>query len=211
MRIGADALMIMPPFFMAPSSEAVQNHIAVIVAETSAPVIVQYAPIQTGSHLTAEIFCALHQAHQNLAYVKVDVVPSGPMINRLQSLAGGSLKSMVGYMGLHLPHDVKRGAVAVMPTVSLGRAFVALFGLLERDSEQGRRLHERLLPMLNFMMQSVEMLVAVEKLLLQRRRLLTSAYCRSPRWTLDATHIAEIDRLCHALRDFLPIPTPTEG
>jgi 4-hydroxy-tetrahydrodipicolinate synthase len=211
MQIGADALMIMPPFFMAPSMEAVQNHIAVITADTAAPVIVQYAPIQTGANLTAEIFAALHQEHPNLAYVKVDVVPSGPMISRLQSIAGESLKAMVGYMGLHLPHDVGRGAVAVMPTVSLGHAFVALFGLLKSDPEQGRRLHERLLPMLNFMMQSVEMLIAVEKLLLQRRGLLTSAYCRSPKWTLDAMHIAELDRLCLDLKDLLPFATATKG
>jgi dihydrodipicolinate synthase/N-acetylneuraminate lyase len=52
--IGAEALMIMPPFFLSPSSEAVQNHIAVIASETVASVIIQYAPIQTGSSLTAE-------------------------------------------------------------------------------------------------------------------------------------------------------------
>ena len=65
--------------------------------------------------------------------------------------------------------------------------------------------------MLNFMMQSVEMLIAVEKLLLQRRGLLTSAYCRSPKWTLDAMHIAELDRLCLDLKDLLPFATATKG
>ena len=203
-RIGADALMIMPPFLMTPSLEAVRGHVSAIAAETDAPVIVQYAPIQTGSNLTAEILYALHQKHPNFAYVKVDLVPSGPMISRLRSLSRESLKTMVGYMGLHLPQDVERGAVAVMPTVSLARAFVELFRLLKNDPDRGRKLHERLLPMLTFMMQSVEMLIAVEKLLLQRRGLLTSAYCRSPAFTLDAMHAAEIDRLCFDLKDFMP-------
>lgn len=211
MRIGADALMIMPPFFMAPNSESVQNHIAVIAADTAAPVIVQYAPIQTGANLTAEIFSALHQRYSNLAYVKVDSVPAGPMISRLHSGTELSVKAMVGYMGLHLPEDVERGAVAVMPTVSMTRAFVALFALLESDPDQGRKLHEQLLPMLSFMMQSVEMLIAVEKLVLQRRGLLASSYCRSPKWTLDALHIAELDRLCHALREFLQISDLMKG
>jgi 4-hydroxy-tetrahydrodipicolinate synthase len=206
MRIGADALMIMPPFFMAPSPDGVQNHIAVITADTAAPVVVQYAPIQTGTNLTAEMFSLLHRKHSNLAYVKVDLVPAGPMISRLHSVAGENVKAMVGYMGLHLPEDIERGAVAVMPTVSLVHAFVTLLGLLESNLDQGRKLHEQLLPMLSFMMQSVEMLIAIEKLLLQRRGLLTTAYCRSPRWTLDALQIAEMDRLCCALSGFLQIP-----
>jgi dihydrodipicolinate synthase/N-acetylneuraminate lyase len=202
--IGADALMIMPPFFMSPSSEAVQNHIAVIAGETAVPVIIQYAPIQTGSSLTAEILYALHQKYPNLAYVKVDLIPSGPMISKVRSLSGDSLKAMVGYMGLHLPQDFERGAVAVMPTISLARAFIELFGLLESDPEGGRRLHERLLPLLVFMMQSVEVLVVVEKLLLERQGLLASSYCRSPTLTLDAIQIAEIDRFCLGLKEFLP-------
>jgi hypothetical protein len=46
------------------------------------------------------------------------------------------------------------------------------------------------------MMQSVEMLVAVEKVFLHRRGLLAFDYCRAPRWNLDAGHRREIDRLC---------------
>jgi 4-hydroxy-tetrahydrodipicolinate synthase len=133
------------------------------------------------------------------------------MISRLHSCAGESVKAMVGYMGLHLPEDVERGAVTVMPTASLVHAFVTIFELLKNDPDQGRKLHERLLPMLNFMMQSVEILIAVEKLLLHRRGLLSSAYCRSPKWSLDAFQIAEIDRLCHEFSEFLRIPDSTKG
>ena len=211
LRVGADALMILPPFFMAPSPDAVQNHIATIVAETPAPVIVQYAPIQTGASLTADTCVALHKKHPNFGHLKVDLIPSGPMISRLQAVSNKSLKSIVGYMGLHLPNDVARGAVAVMPTVSVSRTFVELFRLLRVDYDQGRKLHERLLPLLNFMMQSVEMLIAVEKVLLQRRGLMASAYCRSPRWTLDAPHVAELDYLCSSLTELLPSPLAAKG
>jgi hypothetical protein len=46
------------------------------------------------------------------------------MISKVRSLSGDSLKAMVGYMGLYLPQDFERGAVAVMPTISLARAFI---------------------------------------------------------------------------------------
>lgn len=204
MRLGADALMVMPPFFMAPHAAAVQNHIATLAAETRAPIIVQYAPIQTGASLTAESFAALHAQHSNVSHVKVDLIPSGPMIHQLQSLTKGRMKSIVGYMGLYLPQDVKSGAVGVMPTVSVSRIFVQLFQLLQTQPEEGRQLHARILPLLSFMMQSVEMLVAIEKVILKHRGLLTSTYCRSPRWTLDASHLDELGRLCLTLKGLLP-------
>lgn len=204
MRLGADALMVIPPFLMAPQAAAVLNHIATLAADTRAPIIVQYAPIQTGASLTAESFAALHAKYSNISHIKVDLVPSGPMLHQLQSLTNGGLKSIVGYMGLHLPEDVKSGAVGVMPTVSVSRIFVQLFQLLQTEPEEGRRLHVRLLPLLNFMMQSVEMLVAIEKTILKRAGLLTSAYCRSPRWTLDASHLEELERLCSPSKGFVP-------
>ena len=111
----------------------------------------------------------------------------------------------------NLPQDVARGAVAVMPTVSVGYSFVELFRLLRTDPGAGHNLHERLLPLLNFMMQSVEMLVAIEKLLLKRRGLLASVYCRSPRCTLDALDIAELDHLYLSLSDLLPSSLSTKG
>ena len=211
MRLGADALMIMPPFVMSPSPESVRNHIATIAADTTAPVIVQYAPIQTGASLNVEFIAALQQNCPNVSYVKVDSVPAGPMISQLRSSTGERVKAMVGYMGLHLPSDFARGAVAVMPTVSLVHAFAAILDLLARDPVEGRAMHERLLPLLNFMMQSVEMLIAIEKHFLQRRGLVRNTYCRSPNWTPDAFYVSEIDRLWSDLDEFLQTSDSMKG
>lgn len=204
MQAGVDALIVMPPFFMAPGLEAVRAHIATIAAETGAPLIVQYAPIQTGINLNAEVLAELNLQHSNVEYVKVDLIPSGPMISKLRAASHDRLKTMVGYMGLHLPHDLARGAVAVMPTVSVSRAFVNLVQLLRTDEDKGWKLHQRLLPLLNFMMQSVEMLVRLEKLLLEQRGLLQSSYCRAPSWIPDPLYNEELHRFRVDLKDLLP-------
>jgi 2-keto-3-deoxy-L-arabinonate dehydratase len=111
---------------------------------------------------------------------------------------------MVGYMGLNLPSDYERHVTGVMPTVSVGRLFVHLWELLEGQPAAARSFHQTMLPLLNFMMQSVEQLVAVEKSLLTRRGVLESAYCRAPRWDLDAYQLRELDRLCLAHAEWLP-------
>ncbi|MFZ1945167.1 MAG: hypothetical protein WBQ06_03725 [Acidobacteriaceae bacterium] len=56
---------------------------------------------------------------------------------------------------------------------------------------------------LGFMMLSVEMLVAVEKVMLLRQGLITTDYCRAPRWNLDEQDRREIDRLCREYSDWL--------
>jgi dihydrodipicolinate synthase/N-acetylneuraminate lyase len=207
-KAGADAIMVMPPCLMAPGEVAVRDHIAAIASAVDLPVIVQYAPAQTGTNLSAETLTEIHRAHSNFSHVKVDLVPSGPMISSLRNCSGSSLRSMVGYMGLHLPDDVRRGVSAVMPTVSLGRAFVHLFELLQAEADEGRRLHEKLLPLLNFMMQSVEMLIAVEKQLLVRRGIIKSERCRAPAWAIDSFQMAELEQYATGLAEWLPAFLP---
>ncbi len=201
---GADALMVLPPFFLNPSVEAILHHIEAAARAVKVPVIVQYAPLQTGKMISPEAFVNLRRALPNLTHIKIDLVPSGGMITALRQASGGSLKSLVGYMGLHLPEDVARGVAGCMPTASLGRAFVHLWDLLERGGEQSRAFHQRLLPLLNFMMQSVEMLIACEKLLLVKRGMISAAYCREPTFHPDRFHLAELDRHAEDLAEWVP-------
>jgi 4-hydroxy-tetrahydrodipicolinate synthase len=201
---GADAVMVMPPYLMSPGEAAVQHHITAVAGAVNLPVIVQYAPLQTGISLSPEGLAAIHREQSNVTHVKVDAVPSGPMITRLQNCSQNSLRSIVGYMGLHLPDDMRRGVSGVMPTVSVGRVFVRLYELSRAGADdEGRKLHHKILPLLNFMMQSIEMMIAVEKELLVRRGILNSARCRHPAWTLDAYHRAEMELYAAELAEWL--------
>lgn len=188
-QIGADALMVLPPFFLGPSIDAIVHHIRSIAAAVAIPVIVQYAPIQTGRVIEAQVFAKLRDELANFSHVKVDLVPSGPMISSLHSC---DMHSLVGYMGLHLPEDFSRGVGGVMPTASLAGTFVKIWRLLPRYGEQARQLHRSVLPLLNFMMQSIEFLIASEKELLVEGEILKFAYCREPSYCLDTVQKTEL-------------------
>ena len=58
--------------------------------------------------------------------------------------------------------------------------------------------------MLNFIMQSVEMLTACDKMLLLRRRIISTAYCRAPSCALDSPQVAELERHAKDLAEWLP-------
>lgn len=199
-HMGATALMVLPPFLLSPGPSAVKAHIRTVAAAVDLPVIVQYAPAQAGADFTLDLLAEIVREYPNLQYLKVDQVPSGPTVSGAVSRG---LKAMVGYMGLFLPQDMKRGAVAVMPTVSVAKGLVRLWQLLQENPEEGRRAHQKVLPLLQFMMQSVEMLVAVEKLLLVQRGWIAHDYRRAPRRDLDDWQKREIETLCAEQAEFL--------
>jgi dihydrodipicolinate synthase/N-acetylneuraminate lyase len=186
---GADALMLMPPFFMGTPVPDVVRHIGAVATSVSVPVIVQYAPLQTGRIIDASVFASLCREIPNISHIKVDLVPSGPVVS---ALAANHVDSLVGYMGLHLVEDFERGAGGVMPTVSIAPALVRIWRCLAEDRTMAKELHAQLLPFLDFVMQSVEFLVACEKELLVDAGILDSAFCRAPSYTLDPTQRKEL-------------------
>jgi 4-hydroxy-tetrahydrodipicolinate synthase len=202
---GADALMILPPFFLAPQTDAILRHIREVAGAVSVPVIVQYAPLQTGRIIDARSFSELRKEVPNVTHVKVDAVPSGPIISALHSL---SVDSLVGYMGLHLPEDFTRGVAGVMPSVSICPAFVEIWSSLIQGDDRALELHRRILPLLNFMMQSIEGLIACEKELLLLSGIIRSNHRREPATHLDSIQRDELRRLASCLA---PLLVKSEG
>ncbi len=168
-QAGAQAIMIMPPFFLNPSVDSILFHIEAVAGAVHIPAILQYAPAQTG--IQADVLARLP-----VSMIKVDASPSIPALLALPA----GVTTLVGYMGLDLPDAVSAGCSGCMPTASLLGPFVKVWQLLQSDPEEGRREHQRIIPLLQFMMQSIEFLIAAEKQLLLKQRIIRDGYCRKP-------------------------------
>jgi len=105
---------------------------------------------------------------------------------------------------LQLPHDAGWQVDGCMPSASLAFVFVQLWRLQAANAHEGARfLHQELLPLLNFMMQSIEMLIACEKELLVLRSILSTASCREPTYHLDQSEHRElVEHVQHLARLF---------
>lgn len=204
-QLGVDVVNVLPPSFLGPTPPQVISHLgAVCEAVPEVPVIVQYAPSQTGVFISPQDLVGLAAAHPNFAMVKVESQPPGRMVGQLLALSDGRLRSLVGYAGLQWPDAHARGAVGVQPGCSATELYVAAQALLDGADLPGfRGLHQRALPWLSYWMQSVELLVAAEKLLLQRRGIISSAYCRSPGYALDASEVAHVEDFLSEFSDYL--------
>lgn len=191
---GADALMVLPPYFLGPGEEAIFEHLKHVIGSVKIPVIVQYAPAQTGVRISPDVFLHLRDALPNAEFVKVETQPPGRYVSQLVERSGGRLKALVGYAGVQMPDVLARGAAGIQPGCSFTEVYVELWKRWQADKTEFQSLHNKLLPYINYWMQGVELIIKVEKTILQRRGIIASDYCRSPAYVLDDRERAQIDR-----------------
>jgi dihydrodipicolinate synthase/N-acetylneuraminate lyase len=176
---------------------------AVLAAVPDTPVVLQYAPAQTGTALDAAGIGALARAHPNLHLVKVESSPPGALI-AAPAAGDPPLPSLVGAAGLYLPDAVAHGAAGVQPGCSFAEVYVKIWQRYERgDAAGGDDLHSRLVPYLSSWMADVELIIAAEKLISVRRGLITNARCRAPRRELDALEVSTVDRFVSEFAQWL--------
>ena len=201
---GAAAVNLLPPHFLGPSRPAVLAHIeAVLRAAGTTPVILQYAPAQTGTSLDAPTIAALARRHGNLAFVKVESTPPGALVQALAE-SDPPVASLVGYAGVQLPDALRRGVQGVQPGCSFVELYMRIWQLWHGGEEQAaERLHSRLLPYISYWMLNVELVVAAEKEISKRRGWFGSARCRAPSWQLDQQEMARIDAFLEEFDDML--------
>ena len=183
---GADAINVLPPHFLSPPAAQVLGHVrSLLEAVPATPVILQYAPAQTGVTLSTESILGLAERHDNLGHIKVEAIPPGPVVSAL-SPDRSRIACLVGHAGLHLPDALRRGAVGVQPGCSFVEVYVEIWNRWESGRvDSALELHKRLLPYLTYWMQSVELIIQVEKTISRCRGLIESDHCRSPGRPLD--------------------------
>ncbi|MCA0252034.1 MAG: dihydrodipicolinate synthase family protein [Actinobacteria bacterium] len=201
---GAQMINILPPHLHGPSPAHIVAHVrAILSAIAPATAILQYAPAQTGSVLTTAAIVEMARETGNLVQVKVESTPPGRLISSLQNQEP-PLDSVVGYAGVQLIDALRRGAVGVQPGCSAVELYQRIWSLWHgREQAAAEQLHRRLLPYIAYWMQSIELIIAAEKLVSQRRGLIASAHCRAPAHLLDEHELAMIDRFLEEFDDFL--------
>ncbi len=183
---GADCMMVLPPFFLKPGGQELYDHMRRVSEAVSIPVMIQYAPDQTGVPIDPNVFKKLKTDAENILYYKIECKPPGHYITKLIDLTDGNIRVFVGNAGFQLIEGFDRGASGVMPGPSMFDIYVQIFDYY-RNSKRADAvgLHKDLVYMLNHIRQNVEMIISFEKYLLKKRGLLQSDYCRQPTYRLD--------------------------
>ena len=185
-ELGADCLMLLPPFFLKPGAGYLYEHIKTIAHAVKIPVMVQYAPEQTGVTIPPEMFVRLGQECPNVVYYKIECKPAGPYITNLMKHTDGKMKIFVGNAGFQMIECMDRGAIGAMPGCSMYDVYLDIYNSYGNNQrEKAIALHNQLLPMLNHIRQNVEQIISFEKRILQKRGIIQTSYCRRPSYDSD--------------------------
>lgn len=168
---GAAWAILQPPAIVgAPESEYVR-FFGAVADQANIPLGIQNAPGLMATSLSNQGLKALNKAHPNVCLLKGE----GPAtyIRQLMEDTAGAFDIFGGYAGIQLPDTLRAGAVGMIPAADLFDPQVKIYELMSKgDAESTReaeRLHRELLPLIVFMMTSVENFVCYGKRLLAMR------------------------------------------
>lgn len=190
---GASALMLYPPSFVKPDRDGVVEYYAAVGAVVDVPIIIQDAPAWTGVSLPVDVLATLHGDVANVGYVKVEAPPTPP---KIRALTDAGVPVIGGYGALHLAEELTCALSAVMPGCAAPGLYTALWRTHQAHDPDGVwSIFQQALPLLAFQMSSLDVFVAVQKLLLHRMDVIASPHLRRPGKQLSPEQLRWLDQL----------------
>jgi len=110
---------------------------------------------------------------------------------------------MNGYAGLYMLDMLSIGGKGVMPGCSFNEVYVAIYDLWQSgQQQQAKQLHSKLFEYISKWMTHCEYIIEVEKVILQKRGLIESNYCRQPNYGLSSSDYKDIDSFILEFQDY---------
>lgn len=190
-RAGADGICCQAPIGL--SGGALESAMARIAA--AGPELLMIQDLDwSGSGLPIAEIVRLFEALPTFRCLKVETLPAGPKYTRVLEATGGRLHVSGGWAAMQMPDALARGVHAFMPTC-LDLVYVAIYDSWRRgETDKARELFERLLPIVAFSHQHIDVSIRFFKQLRQAEGLIATDHCRLPP-PLDVVQQAEAERM----------------
>ena len=192
---GASLLMATPPAIFPATSEEIYTYYRSILEAVTIPVVVQDASNYMGQPIEVSLYeRLLAEFGPERVQFKPEAVPVKDRVVAIQNAAGGSAKVFEGQSGMDLLDTHPLGLFGTMPGSEIVWAIKALWDALEvGDLRRGQEIHEAISVLITFQT-TLDAYVAVEKYLLVKQGIFTSARQRGPvRIILDDATKSKID------------------
>ncbi len=179
---GANWCILQPPAITGvPESEYVR-FLGGVADKVDIPLAVQNAPGLMATSLSNDALRTLNKAHPNVCLLKGE----GPAtyLKQLMDDTDGVFDIFGGMAGIQFPDSLRAGCVGMIPAVDLFDPQVRIYEQMRKGTPdaiaKAERLHKELLPLIVFMMSSVENFIAYGKHLAALRLGLPNGVARQP-------------------------------
>jgi 4-hydroxy-tetrahydrodipicolinate synthase len=178
---GAAAVMATPPSAFATLSNEIKDYYIAIIESVKIPVIVQDASNYLGQPLDISLYVDLIDKYgAERVQFKPEAKPVKERLEMLRDESGGRALVFEGQGGVDLLDTYPIGIVGTMPGAEVPWALVALFkALKENNWDRARSIHTPLAKLISYQT-TLDAYVAVEKYLLVKQGIFTSARQRGP-------------------------------
>lgn len=202
--VGVDGLMILPPHMGEADEQALLTHMEAVAEGVDIPLLIQYAPEEVGVIISPETFVELYNRVDNVASFKIECNPPGPYMTELNEKTGGEIDFLVGNAGHQFIEAMDRGAIGVIPGGGMHEYYLDIYRSYQNgDRERAIELHNRILPILNHISQSVQLFIHYEKKIMKRRGMLQTDGCREPTVAPDSYFDDLMDEYYAQIADYL--------
>ncbi len=147
---GADAALIVTPYYNKSTQEGLYRHYAMIADETSLPIIMYNVPGRTGTNILPETVARLIRDKENIVGVK-DATANMAQSSKMMYLTDGKMDLYSGEDGLVVPL-LSIGAIGVISVVSNvlpTEVHDMCQAWFDGDSEKAATMQRRLIPMVD--------------------------------------------------------------
>lgn len=192
-RLGADALLVVTPYYNRPGQRGLYEHFLAVARSVEVPVCIYNVPSRTGCHIEPATVVALAKAASNITAIKE---ASGNLDNAGQILreapAGFTLLSGEDSLNWPLLACGAAGAVSVLANVAPQQVSEMMEAWQNGSFDAARNLHLKLWPLSKALF--VETNPAPVKWALHRLGKFTSPELRLPLTTLTPENTAKVEQ-----------------
>lgn len=193
--LGADALMVLPPYLLKPDGDGLLFYFSAISKAVSIPIMVQDAPLMTQVAMPVALLARMAREIEHVKSAKVEAPPTAPKVGALRDALGDSAAGFAIFGGLNgqfLIEEFQRGALGVMPSSDITSTYVEIWRCLERgQTVEAWRAFTEALPLIRYELQP-GLGVSAAKHNLVALGVLKSARVRHPTQELNAAGLREL-------------------
>ncbi len=193
--LGADALMVLPPYFLKTDGDGLMHYFEQISTGAKTPIMVQDAPLLTQVAMPPALLARMAREIEFVRSAKVEAPPTAPKITQTVKAAGDALTIFGGLNAQFFIEEYQRGARGTMPGSDRIADLVQIWNALGAEKlDAAWNVFTRILPLLRFELQP-GMGVSAMKHNLVAQGVIASAAVRHPTAALDAVSLAELQVL----------------
>lgn len=161
-QVGACSIILQPPAVGSYPAEEYMDFFSRVMEATRLPVAIQNAPQYLGRGLSNQDIVRLRDGHANFTLIKSESAAAD--VSQLISAAGSNLRIFNGRGGMEMIECLDVGCEGFLLAPDLVDYGVRAMLLYDAgDRAAALSIHERMIPAINFVMQSIEHLICYGK------------------------------------------------